>query len=150
MLYLTGLRADRSGTVASGIPTVGATSDAGLYRNHSAAFWAWKFRQRTRQLHKERAAHRAVWRPTVQYALRLASAAFGVPYWEIHRVADCESHLYPFARNGQYRGLFQEGPMFERHPISGAGFNVYDPLPNALVAASTVAREGWSQWECRP
>lgn len=90
------------------------------------------------------------WRPTVHYALRLASAVSGVSYWQLRTVSWCESRHWPFATNGQYRGLFQEGPMFERHPIGQAGFNVFDPLANALVAATTASREGWRQWACRP
>lgn len=118
------------------------------YRGHTAATWAKRFRHRTRQLQVVRAHTRRRWAPTVDYALQLASTIYRVSYWELHAVASCESHLYPFARNGQYRGLFQEGPMFERGPF--AMFGVFDPIANALTAAHTVAREGWSQWECKP
>jgi hypothetical protein len=90
------------------------------------------------------------WRPTVQYAYRLGSAIYGVSYGQLHTVAACESNHYVYARNGRYRGLFQEGPMFERGPFGHAGFSVWDPIANTLQAAWTAAREGWGQWECKP
>jgi hypothetical protein len=90
------------------------------------------------------------WKPTVQYAYRLAATIYGVSYSELHRVSGCESNHYVYARNGQYRGLFQEGPMFERGPFGRAGFSVWDPVANALTAASTVAQQGWRQWQCKP
>jgi hypothetical protein len=90
------------------------------------------------------------WKPTVQYAYRLAAAIYGVSYWQMHNVSQCESNHYPYARNGQYRGLFQEGPMFERGPFGHAGFSVWDPIANALTAADVVSQQGWGQWECKP
>lgn len=95
----------------------------------------------------QRAARRR-WTPTVDHAIRLASITFHVSRYELRAVASCESGFWPFARNGQYRGVFQEGPMFERGPYRELG--VWDPYANVFTAASTVAREGWSQWECKP
>ncbi len=92
----------------------------------------------------------ALQRPTVDYAIRLAATAYGVSEWEMNRVASCESGHSSFATNGQYRGLFQEGPMFERGPFGAAGFSVFDPVANAMTAAWTVSRGGWSQWSCKP
>lgn len=94
-----------------------------------------------------RAARRR-WQPTVDHAIRLAALTFGVSRYELRAVGSCESHLNPFARNGQYRGVFQEGPMFERGPFRELG--VWDPYANVFTAAFTVSREGWRQWECRP
>jgi hypothetical protein len=88
--------------------------------------------------------------PTTVHALRLASVTYGVSYAALYNVGSCESHLYPFARNGQYRGVFQEGPMFERGPFGRAGFSVWDPYANAFTAAYTVAQQGWRQWACKP
>jgi hypothetical protein len=136
-------------TNADGRHDTTSTVETGLYRNHTAAYWAQRFRHRTRQLQAARAFLQRRWRPTVTYALRLASAVSGVSYWELRAVSWCESHHYPFASNGRYRGLFQEGPMFEAHPIGRAGFSVFDPLANSLVAALTVRQQGWRQWECR-
>ncbi len=154
-IYAVSLRADRihAGRVTepgsmSATVTLGSGSVT-LYRGHDIFYYVKRFKERTRQYQQARADLKRVWRPTVDYSLRLASAATGVSLAQLRSVSYCESHFYPFARNGQYRGLFQEGPMFERHPIGQAGFNVFDPLPNALVAALTVSREGWGQWECR-
>jgi len=86
----------------------------------------------------------------VAYAIRLAATAYNVSETDMHRVASCESGHYAYAQNGQYRGVFQEGPMFEGGPYGRAGFSVWDPVANAMTAAETVAREGWQQWSCRP
>ncbi len=84
------------------------------------------------------------WQPTVGYALRLASAVFGVSYWQLRSVSYCESRHYVYARNGRYKGLFQLG----WHPF---GFSAFDPVASALSAAATVRHDGsWRQWECRP
>lgn len=87
---------------------------------------------------------------TVSYAIKVAATAYGVSERDMHRVASCESGHSATASNGQYRGVYQEGPMFERGPFGQAGFSVWDPLANALTAAWTVAREGWKQWACQP
>jgi hypothetical protein len=92
---------------------------------------------------RARRAARAHWRPTVHYALRLASAAYSVPYRDLRSVAWCESRLDPWATNGRYRGLMQLG-------WSPFGFSPFDPVASALSAAAVVRREGWRQWTCRP
>jgi len=115
-----------------------------LYQRHSAGFWAWQYRIRTRQLQEARALLRRRWRPTVDYALRLASAVSGVSYWELRAVSWCESRHYPFAQNGQYLGIFQ----MHWRPF---GFSPFDPVASALSAAFTVRHDGgWRQWECKP
>lgn len=86
----------------------------------------------------------------VQYAIRLAATTYGVSETAMHRVASCESGHSSTAVNGQYRGVYQEGPMFERGKYGRAGFSVWDPVANAMTAAETVAHEGWSQWSCKP
>jgi len=104
------------------------------------------------QLERERRTSRRLrrllarrWTPTVSYAIKLASAATGVPSWELYAVARCESNLYPFASNhGKYLGLFQ----LSWAPL---GMSPFDPIANALSAAMTVRRDGgWRQWECKP
>jgi hypothetical protein len=85
------------------------------------------------------------WQPTVTYALRLASAVYGVSYWQLRTVSYCESRHYPFAHNGKYLGIFQLG----WRPFGL--FSPFDPVANALSAAATVAHDGsWRQWECKP
>jgi hypothetical protein len=124
-----------SGESSSGSAT------AGLYRGHSAAFWAGRFHRAQRMTH--RLLYRK-WQPTVMYALRLASAVTGVRLAELAHVAYCESTYNPFAQNGRYKGIFQLG-------WSPFGFSPYDPIANALSAALTVRHDGgWRRWSCRP
>lgn len=116
----------------------------GLYRGRPATYWANQYRYRTSQLQQARRALHHRWQPTVDYALRLASAVFGVSYWELRSVSYCESHHHPWASNGRYRGLFQLG-------WAPFGMSPYDPVANALSAAQTVSHDGsWRQWTCRP
>jgi hypothetical protein len=97
--------------------------------------------------HELRATKRLLrkrWQPTVDYALRLASAVTGVSYRQLQTVSWCESTHNPYAENGKYRGLFQLG-------WSPFGFSPFDPVANALSAAMTVRHDGgWRQWECQP
>lgn len=114
---------------------------------HGAEYWHWeaqKLRRRVRQLERR-------WRPTSRYAMRLASAAFGVPYRQLERVARCETGgtLSPAAYEPSTgaSGLLQFlSSTWRRTPF--ARFSVFDPVANALAAAQIVAREGWRQWSC--
>ncbi len=125
---------------------------ARLYQRDRAAAKAGEATRRLRRvvatLKRERGLQR-VGAPTVSYAIHLAATTFGVET-EMNRVASCESGHSASAVNGQYRGVFQEGPMFERGPFGQAGFSVWDPVANAMTAAWTVSRGGWSQWSCKP
>lgn len=121
-----------------------AAPTADTYRGVTAEGWAYRYKQRTRQLYQARVHLRRRWRPTVTYAFRLASAVTGVSYWHLRSVAWCESTYNPFARNGRYLGLFQLG-------WSPFGLDPFDPIANALSAAMTVRHDGsWRQWECKP
>jgi len=145
--------ADTPPVVHASPPLFGFHTQADTYEGHSAAYWHWRFtgrtrqlRARTRQLVAVRGRLRAHWKPTVGYALRLASAVTGVPWAELNAVSWCESTHNPFAVNpsGRYRGLFQ---------LSWApfGFSPFDPVASALSAAMTVRHDGgWRQWECKP
>jgi len=114
------------------------------YKGRTAQQWAKRYRQQTRRLQNVRRHIRVRWQPTVTYALRLASAVTGVPYGELSAVSYCESHHYPFATNGRYKGIFQLG-------WSPFGFSPFDPVANALSAALTVQHDGgWRQWSCKP
>jgi hypothetical protein len=89
------------------------------------------------------------WAPSSAYAIRLASLVYDVDPWAMLRVARCESGLDATATNGQYAGLFQTGPGFwSSTPF--ASFSRFDPLANALAAASVVRVQGWRQWQCQP
>jgi hypothetical protein len=115
-----------------------------VYHGRTAEEWAARSAQKTRQLQHVRRQLRQRWRPTVDYAIRLASAVTGVSSRDMSAVAKCESHLFPFASNGRYKGVFQLG-------WAPFGFSPYDPIANALSAAMTVAKDGgWRQWECKP
>jgi hypothetical protein len=115
-----------------------------LYRGHDARWWAARYHYRSRQLFHTRVRLRHRWHPTVTYALRLASAVTGVSYWQLRSVSYCESHHFPFASNGKYKGIFQLG-------WSPFGLSPFDPIANALSAAMTVRHDGsWRQWQCQP
>lgn len=87
----------------------------------------------------------------VQSALILASHVYGVPLWELRRVAFCESTNVRTATNGQYKGLFQLGNDFRgRQTPWFPRLDWRDPYANTFAAARVVARDGWSQWECSP
>src|SRR5262245_55145912 len=141
------VRADEPGQdplLPQAVDPPAATSPAGLPTSDL------KIGRLKAQLERERRTSRRLrrllarrWNPTVHYAIQLASAATGVPSWELYSVARCESGLDPFAANGRYLGVFQ---------LSWApfGFSPFDPLANVLSAAMTVRREGWRQWECKP
>jgi len=108
-----------------------------------------KERAVSNSLRAELADARKAQRPSVQHAIHLASKAFGVDHAAMLRVARCESTFRPWARNGQYVGLFQAGNGFWRaSPFSS--FDRTDPYANALATAQVVAAQGWRQWECKP
>lgn len=92
----------------------------------------------------------ALARPSVQHAIALAAATYGVPETHMRRVAWCESRLNPRASNrGRYVGLFQAGaPFWKTTPYRG--FRREDAYANALATAYVVARQGWRQWSCQP
>jgi hypothetical protein len=88
-----------------------------------------------------------------QYAIRLAASTFHVPEAEMRAVASCETggtyDRYAQNRSSTASGLFQF--LDSTWASQGlAGFSVFDPVANALAAARIVAREGWSQWSCKP
>jgi hypothetical protein len=122
-----------------------------VVRTVASAYWHRAYRAKNRELmsarrttKKLRRTLRQQWRPTVTYALRLASAVSGVPYTQLAAVSWCESRWEPYATNGRYQGLFQLG-------WSPFGFSPFDPVANALSAALTVVHDGsWRQWECKP
>lgn len=86
------------------------------------------------------------------YAIRLASATFGVDYGKMVAVASCETggdfSPYSYNRSSGASGLYQFlGGTWSRAGI--AGFSVWDPVANALAAARLVVRDGgWSEWSC--
>lgn len=82
-------------------------------------------------------------------AITWAAAKYGVSASEMRTVGNCESHLWPFATNGQYAGAWQLSTRHRSDPI----FAVV-PWQDAYAEASHVARyvkaHGWGEWQCMP
>jgi len=72
-------------------------------------------------------------------------SVFGAHCSEAISVANCESHLNVYARNGQYLGLFQFGSFARAH----YGF-AWDALTQARAAYRYWRDAGWSPWQCQP
>ena len=70
---------------------------------------------------------------------------FGEHCKEALAVARCESRLQPWARNGQYLGLFQ----MERASGSSATANRPSSRPARVPLLRRVRRD-WSPWGCKP
>ena len=64
------------------------------------------------------------------------------------RVARCESHLQPSARNGQYRGMFQVSAALRRD-YKGFGRGGWAQARHALRVFN-AAGKSWQPWECKP
>lgn len=88
------------------------------------------------------------------YAIRLASAVFGVPESEMRAVASCETggsfSATSLNSSSGAAGEFQFlSSTWARAGIPG--FSVFDPIANSLAAARLVIRDGgWSEWSCKP
>lgn len=101
----------------------------------------------------QRAARQHAQATTVQAitrdAIAWAAAKYHVSASDMTSVAVCESHLWPFATNGQYAGAWQLSSRHRSDPI----FLVV-PWQDAYAEASHVARyvkaHGWSEWQCQP
>lgn len=91
----------------------------------------------------------------VRKTIDCAAHRFGVSSETAVAVAECESHLYPRARNGPYRGIYQIGPVWSAWWSSFRDVRRFlDLRPSVWSARSNVvialarARGGWSPWEC--
>ena len=83
--------------------------------------------------------------PSVNHALALAAATYGVPVAKLRRVATCESTLNPKATNGRYVGLFQFGtPLWNATPYGR--FSRTDPYAAAAAAAWAFKRGMARHW----
>lgn len=91
--------------------------------------------------------------PDVNTAIRAASVTYGIPVWQMRRIAFCESRMNPRAKNpgSSASGLFQFlDSTWRAYPYGAAGLSVWDPYVNALQAAYVVKHDGgWRQWECK-
>lgn len=147
-------------------PDAPETGDAEYWRERALAAERTARRATRRALRAERIVHRLRaerkvlrrrWRPSVDYAIRVASVTYAIPAWEMRAVAWCESRFFPSATNesSDAAGLFQ----FLRSTWAGTpyrGFPRYDPLASALAAgwlaqASAPGPQwSWRRWECKP
>ena len=87
---------------------------------------------------------------TPQYRAKVIRKVFGPRYGgEAVRVARCESGLRPWARNGQYRGLFQMGTAERKRYGHGSGAWMQARAARRYFVASG---RDWSPWDrkCRP
>lgn len=80
-------------------------------------------------------------------AITWAAQRYGVPASQMIGIGTCESHLYPFATNGQYKGWGQLSTRHREDPI----FRVV-PWQDAYAEASHIARyikaHGEGEWQC--
>jgi hypothetical protein len=136
-------------------PAIDRELGTGVVRvnGHGAEHWHWEYQKAMKRLRAVEQRLSGVPRREVAYALRVASAAYGVPYRELRAVAACETGgtFSPLAYNASSgaAGLLQFlASTWERTPF--ARFSRFDPVANALAAADIVAEEGWMQWTCRP
>ena len=100
-------------------------------------------RRHRRQLTQLRRTSPSV--PSIDHALTLAAAGYGVPASKLRRVATCESTLNPKATNGRYVGLFQFGtPLWNTTPYRR--FSRTDPYAAAAAAAWAFKRGMAGHW----
>lgn len=118
---------------------------ASLYRGHTAAAWAARYRVRTRQLQNARRVLYA--RGSVVEALNLACVVYE-HCGELWRKARCESRYSPGARNASgAAGLFQFLPStFASTPFGR--FSIYSPYASALAAGWMHAAGRGGEWVC--
>jgi hypothetical protein len=118
---------------------------------HGAEHWHWEYRKAVRRVAAlERRIAKAP-RSGATYALRLAAAAYRVPYRELRAVARCETggtfSADAYNSSSGAAGLLQFlASTWNRTPF--AAFSRFDPVANSLAAARIVSREGWRQWSC--
>jgi hypothetical protein len=127
--------------------------EPGLYRGHTAEWWAGRYKTRTRQLQAANTAvrqlHRTVLhKPSTAEAINLACAVYG-SCSTLWRRARCESGLNPWARNASgASGLFQFLSSTWRTTPFGS-FSIFSPFASALAAGWMETRGRGSEWVCR-
>jgi hypothetical protein len=144
------------GVAAAGVSDAGKPDrdhGTGVIRvhGHGAEYWHWEVVKASRRI--AALERRLAGRPgeAVDYAIRLAGSAYGVPTRELRAVARCETGgtMSAHAYNGSSgaAGLMQFlASTWRGTPF--ASFSRFDPVANVLAAAQIVAREGWAQWTC--
>jgi hypothetical protein len=89
----------------------------------------------------------------VDRAITEAAAEFGVDETAMRRTAKCESTFDPYARNGQYGGLYQQASSYWGDRVGDFNANVdpdvsggiYNPFDNARVSARMMTQSS-SHW----
>jgi len=82
---------------------------------------------------------------TVQHAIQVAAATYGVPASRLRGVAHCESRFTTTATNGRYVGLFQFGTtLWNTTPYRS--FSRTDPYASALAASWAFDRGMSGHW----
>jgi hypothetical protein len=101
-------------------------------------------------------------RRAADHGLRLAAVVYGVPYRDLRAIAECESGVWPLAKNpsSSASGTLQFlDSTWARTPFGRAGFSVFDPIANALAGAWLMdydrgelhdGRYSYREWVCQP
>ena len=80
--------------------------------------------------------------PAVMDAMTKAGNQFNIPFATMKGIAHIESKGDPNAKSpsGKYLGLYQMGTSeFANHHVAGTPNNIFDPLANAMAAASYMS-----------
>lgn len=91
--------------------------------------------------------------PTQAKVVRIIREVFPKRHAQAVRVGTCESHLWPWAVNGQYKGVFQLSyswrSYFRRYGIRTGPRHVR----GQIIAAHLIfagSHYTWARWECKP
>lgn len=91
----------------------------------------------------------------VKQIIRCATENYWVPGGasKALSVARCESRYNPYARNGPYKGVFQQASHFwtGRYREFGSKYldnAIYNARTNILVSIRMAHKLGWSHWAC--
>ncbi len=147
---------DNRGTATAGEPTsriapavsvLYTTRTNILYRHRSAAFWAWRYRTRTRQYQDAVRYARKLERIVRQHHTGHGAASTSTGYGVWDRLADCESGGDWAANtgNGFYGGL--QFVLSTWAANGGAGMpNQASREQQISVAERVLASQGWGAW----
>lgn len=118
-------------------------------RRHLSAYGQW-VRDQQRTIVHLREQSTLGWQ--VRNAISLAAVAYRQSEAVLLRKANCESHLWPFARNNSSAdspsGLFQFRPStFASTPFHS--FSIWDPYANALAASWMHDNGRGGEWACQ-
>lgn len=106
-----------------------------------------RLRQESQQQLRQVVAQRV---GSVHHIIEVGAAAYGQSYPTLLRKANCESHLWPYARNRSSgaSGLFQFLPSTWRSTPFGR-FSIWSPWAQALAASWMHSHLRGGEWACR-